>query len=428
MLENINSCIWAVATVIMMAGGIYFSFILHYPQFKLIKIFKSLKEKNKVNGISPLKTLFLTLAGRIGVGSIAGVALAIYLGGPGSIFWMWVIALISGSLAYAETMLSIKYKVKTKNGEYGGGPSYYIKNGLNKKLLAFIYSAIVIFAYLVGFIPIQANTITKAVDGIVTVNPVFIGLFIALISLIIIFGGIKKISEATSKIVPFMTILYILLAFIAVFTNLDVMPKIFIDIISSAFSLKPFLSGFIFTVLVGVQRGIFSNESGIGLGAIAACASNSDNGCKSGYIQVLGVYITTIVICTSTALMILTAGYNLNISNPNGIELTMFAFNYHFGSLGNILLITCILLFSFSTILTGYYYCESSFSFILKSFNKNYLKLFTFFSVFLGSIISPTTIWQCIDILVAFLALINIYVLLKLSTEIKQYHQKYDRI
>ncbi len=428
MLENINSCIWAGATVFMVLGGIYFSIILRFPQFKLIKIFKSLNGENKSEGISPIKTLFLTLAGRIGVGSIAGVALAIYLGGPGSIFWMWIIAIISGSLAYAETMLAIKYKIKKNNDEYEGGPSYYIKNGLKKRNLAIIYSVIVIFAYLIGFIPIQTNTITKSIDSIIDINHMIIGVLITTISLFIIFGGIKKISNATSKIVPFMTLLYIVLALTSIITNIDMIPKIFSDIFESAFSLRPFFSGFIVTVLIGVQRGIFSNESGIGLGAIAACASNSQNGVKSGYIQVLGVYITTIVICTATAFMILTSEYDMHFENPNGIELTSFAFNYHFGSFGSILLLICILLFSFSTILTGYYYCESNLSFLLKSFNKKVLKLLTGLSVFLGSVISPTTIWQCIDILVAALALINIYVLYKLSEEIKQYHQKYDRI
>lgn len=428
MLENINSCMWAIATAIMIFGGVYFSIILCFPQFKILKIFKSLKNKENTNGISPIKTLFLTLAGRIGVGSIAGVALAIYLGGPGSIFWMWVIALISGSLAYAETMLAIKYKVRKENNEYEGGPSYYIKNGLKKRKLAFLYSIIVVIAYLIGFIPIQTNTITKSVDSFINIDHIWIGIPIALISLIIIFGGIKKISNATSKIVPFMTILYVILALISVFTNLDAMPRIFSDIITSAFSLKPFFSGFLVTVLIGIQRGIFSNESGIGLGAIAASASNSENGSKSGYIQVLGVYITTIVICSATAFMILTSGYNLDIANPNGIELTTYAFKYHFGIFGNILLLICILLFSFSTILTGYYYCESNLSFMLKKYSKNILKILTATSVFLGSIISPTTIWRAIDIMVAVLAIINIYVLYKLSEEIKQYHQKYDRI
>ena len=428
MLEKMNAVLWAIATAMIIFFGIYFSIKLKNPQFRLGKIYRSLKQKDDESGISPLKTLALTLAGRIGVGSIAGVALAIYLGGPGSIFWMWVIALVSGSLAYVETMMAVKYKTKNKDGEDEGGPSYYIKNGFKSKKLALLYSTIVVFAYLIGFIPIQANTIAKSVDMYFNVSHIWIGIPIALISFIIIIGGIKKITKATAKIVPFMTFLYIILALTAVFTHLSEMPAILKTIVVSAFDFKPFFGGFMMVMLVGVQRGIFSNESGIGLGAIAACASNSKNGARSGYIQVLGVYITTIIICTATALMILTAGYDLNLTNPNGIELTSYAFNLHFGSLGNILLIICILLFSFSTILTGYYYCESNLNFLFKKVKLTPLKIFTAASVFLGAILSPTIIWQFIDILVAILAIINIYVLYKLAPEVKQYHQKCDII
>jgi len=427
MLEKINAILWAITTTFMLIYGIYFSFKLKFPQFKLIKIFKSLKN-NRREGISLLNALALTLAGRIGVGSIAGVALAIYLGGPGSVFWMWVIAIITGSLAYVETMMAIKYKIKKKEGEYEGGPSYYIKKGYKNKKLALVYSGIVVIAYLIGFIPIQTNTITKSIDRIIDINHILIGIPITIISLIIIFGGIKKISKVTSKIVPFMTILYIILALTTVITNIEIFPGILKEIIISAFDIKPFFSGFILTLLIGVQRGIFSNESGIGLGAIAACTSNTSNGVKGGYIQVLGIYITTMIICTATAFMVLTSGYNLNIEKPNGIEITSFAFSNHFGNLGNILLILCILLFSFSTILTGYYYCESNLNFILKKFNKTPLKIITGASVFLGTILSPTIIWQGIDVLVAFLALINIYVLYQMRNEIKQYHQNYDTI
>ncbi len=427
MLETIKAILWAIVTALIILYGIYFSKQLKLPQFNLKKIHKSLKGTNN-EGISPVKTLFLTLAGRIGVGSIAGVALAIYIGGPGTIFWMWVIALVSGVLAYMETLLAIKYK-KQDGEESVGGPSYYLKYGLNKKKLAVIYSSIVIFAYLIGFIPIQSNTIVKSMDMVFNNNHVVVGIIIAFLSFLVIKGGIKKISKVTDKLIPFMTILYIGMAIFVVITHIDKFPVIIGEIISQAFELKPFLSGFIVTVLIGVQRGIFSNESGIGLGAVAASASNSKNGCQSGYIQVLGVYITTILICTATAFMILIFDYkDVIINNPNGIELTSLAFNYHFGNVGNILLALCILMFSFSTILTGYYYCESSLKFLFKKVNKTLLIVLTPLSVFIGTVTSPTLIWEIIDILVAFLALINIYALVKLKGEIVHYHKKYDKI
>lgn len=425
MIENIKDIMWAVVTVLIIITGIKFSIKLHFPQLKINKIIKSLKNTDK-KGISPVKTLFLTLAGRIGVGSIAGVALAIYIGGPGTIFWMWVIAIISGVLAYTETLLSIKYK-DIKNNI--GGPSHYIKKGLNKKTLAIIYSSIVIIAYLIGFIPIQSNTIVKSIDMIEQVSHITIGIILAIISFIVIKGGINKISKVTDKLVPLMTILYISMALFVVITNIEKFPQIINQIITEAFNLKPFFSGFIVVVLIGVQRAIFSNESGIGLGGIAASASNSTDGTKSGYIQILGIYITTIVICTATAFMILIFDYqNVVINNPNGIELTSMAFNHHFGSIGNILLVLCILLFSFSTILTGYYYCESSLKFISTKIRISTIKILTPLSVLLGTITSPTTIWASVDILVAILAIINIYAMVKLKDEIITYHNKKEKL
>lgn len=424
MLEAIKAVMWAIVTTLILFSGLYFSKKLHFPQIKINQIFKSLKNDN-TKGITPIKTLFLTLAGRIGVGSIAGVALAIYLGGPGTIFWMWIIAIISGVLAYIETMLAIKYKDHKQNI---GGPSYYIKYGLKNKILAITYSLIIVFSYLIGFIPIQANTVAKSIDMISPTNHFIIGLIVALISFLVIKGGINKISKVTSKLVPIMTLLYISMAIFVVVINIDKFPQVLSQIIHEAFQLKPFLTGFIPIVLIGVQRAIFSNESGIGLGAIAASASNSTNGSKSGYIQVLGVYITTILICTATAFMILIFDYNsITLTNPNGIELTSLAFNHHFGSLGSILLVACILMFSFSTILTGYYYCQSSLKFLNKKINTKFLLIITPLSVITGAITSPTTIWTLVDILVAILAIINIYAMFKLKEEIMLYHKTYER-
>lgn len=425
MLETIKSIMWAIVTALILLSGLYFSKELHFPQLKINKIFKSLKGNNN-KGITPIKTLFLTLAGRIGVGSIAGVALAIYLGGPGTIFWMWVVAIISGALAYIETMLAIKYKDKKQNI---GGPSYYIKKGLKNKPLAIIYSLIIIISYLIGFIPIQSNTVAKSIDMINPTNHLIIGLIIAFISFVIIKDGINKISKVTSKLVPFMTLIYISMALFVIIINIEKFPQVLSQIIQEAFQIKPFLTSFIPVILIGVQRAIFSNESGIGLGAIAASASNSINGSKSGYIQVLGVYITTILICTATAFMILIFDYkSVTLTNPNGIELTSLAFNYHFGSLGTILLVACILMFSFSTVLTGYYYCQSSLKFLSKNINTKCLLIITPLSVVLGAITSPTTIWTLVDILVAILAIINIYSIFKLKEEIMLYYKKYDRI
>ena len=420
MLVIINSAIWALVTILIMVFGVYFSKKLSFPQFKIFKIFKSLSGNEK---ISPLKTLFLTLGGRIGVGSIAGVAFAIYIGGAGTVFWMWVMAIFSSSLAYCETLLGIKYKVSSFSENFGG-PSYYIRDGLNKKKIAFLYSFIVIIAYIIGFIPIQANTIVKVN---IFFNKYIIGFILFFIVFFIIKKGISRIITVTNILVPFMTFIYIFLSLVVIFNNIDKVVDVFLLIIKGAFNFKSFFGGFIATMLIGIQRGIFSNEAGIGLGAIAASYSDSTDGCKCGYIQILGVYITTMLICTSTAFMILLFDYqSIYLNNLNGIELTALAFNYHFGFLGFALLFIFILLFSLTTILTGYYYCESSFRFL--RYKSNIFKVIVPISVFFGCIVSSALVWLMIDLLVGILSIINIYSIYKLKDEAFEYHQKCDRI
>ena len=414
----LNKILWFIATIMLVTSGIYFTFRLKGIQFRFIKMFKSLFNKETEDGIKSYETLMMVLAGRIGVGSIAGVALAIHLGGVGSIFWMWVIAIICASLSYSETVLGIKYKEKDHDNIYKGGPSYYIKKGLNNKTLGSIYAILIILSYVGGFLSIQSNTITKSINQIITINPIVIGLIISTFTMFIIFGGIKRIASFSSKIVPFMTIGYILIALYCTINNINMIPNIFINIIKSAFNFKSLFSGFIPTLIVGIQRGIFSNEAGLGTGAIASSTVNTNNYKKQGYIQMIGVYITTMLICTSTALIILTSDYNiLNLKDINGIEITQYAFSYHLGNVGNYLIFISIILFSFTTILTGYYDGESSLKYFFNNIKKSYLmilKILTIIVLFVGCLIKSSTIWLYVDILVALEAIINIYALFKL--------------
>ena len=414
----LNKILWFITTSMLVTSGIYFTIKLKGIQFRFIKMFKSLFNKEKEEGIKSYETLMMVLAGRIGVGSIAGVALAIHLGGVGSIFWMWVIAIICASNTYCETVLGIKYKEKDHDNIYKGGPSYYIKKGLNNKTLGGIYAILIILSYVGGFLSIQSNTITKSINQIITINPIVIGLIISTFTMFIIFGGIKRIASFSSKIVPFMTIGYILIALYCTINNINMIPNIFINIIKSAFNFKSLFSGFIPTLIVGIQRGIFSNEAGLGTGAIASSTVNTTNYERQGYIQMIGVYITTMLICTSTALIILTSDYNtLNLKDINGIEITQYAFSYHLGNVGNYLIFISIILFSFTTILTGYYDGESSLKYFFHNIKKSYLmilKILTIIVLFVGCLIKSSTIWLYVDILVALEAIINIYALFKL--------------
>lgn len=422
MLEQINNFLWIIATIFIVISGLYFSFRLKGVQFKFKKMFKSLFLDKKSKGVKPYQTLMMVLAARIGVGSIAGVALAIHLGGIGSIFWMWVIAFIGAANSFVETVLGIMYKEKDEGNIYKGGPSYYIKKGLNNKFLGGVYAIIVLFSYVGGILSIQSNTITKSINEIYTISPILIGIIISIITLFIIFGGIKRIASTASKIVPFMTIGYVLLALYICIINIDIVPNIFLSIIREAFNFKPFIGGFLGTLIIGVQRGIFSNESGLGTGAIASSTVETEDSVSQGYLQMIGVYITTLLICTSTAIIILTSPYEtLVLNDVNGIEITQFAFSYHLGDMGKYVVLISIILFAFSTILTGYYDGESSLKYFFKDIKKRYLvylKLATIIILFSGCIISSETLWAFVDILVALEAIINIYALISLRKKV----------
>ena len=416
-LSLINNNLWIFTTIVIVITGIYLTIKLKGIQFNVKKMLKSLKKKNNdTSGLSPFKTLMLALAGRIGVGSISGVALAIYVGGAGTIFWIWIISLISAPLAYAESYLGVKYK-QHDGKHYIGGPAYYLKEGLKSPKLGALYAILIIICYVIGYMSVQANTIMKATYNIISVKPMLIGLILSIISALIIFGGIKKISNATSKIVPFMSGVYIFLALFIIFKNISMVGSIFNIIIKSAFNFKSFTGGFLATLLMGVQRGLFSNEAGIGTGSIAAASGNDSDPKSSGRLQMIGVYITSLFICTATAIIILLSSYSkLNLSDVNGIEIASYAFNYHLSDFGNIILSISIFLFAFSTILTGYYYGESSLKYLTNNKGIVILKVLTTLIIFLGCIMSPTIIWKFTDIFIGLIALINIYAIVRLRS------------
>lgn len=415
--------VWAVATSIIILSSIYFTKKLKCKQLNVKKLINSLRLSNHSgDGISPKDTLMLTLAGRIGVGSIAGIALGIYIGGIGSIFWVWITTFLISILSYVETYLGVKYHEIDDDGNYIGGPSYYIKKGLRNKKLAYLYAFLIIVCYIGGFLGIQSNTITKSFIQIVPISKYIVSFFLVILTFVCIFSGVKSISKITSKIVPFMTLFYIFLFFYIVCVHYTQIPIIFLSIIKNAFCIDSFLGGFLSTCIIGLQRGIFSNEAGLGTGSIAASTASSDSASSQGYLQVLGVYITSLLLCTATAFFILTTNYEtIILQDINGIELMQYAFYCHFGTFGNILLFAFIFLFAFSTVLTGYYYGEASLRFLLgKGHSKSItlLKFVTLVVLFLGGIMSATLLWNIVDLLVAFLAIINIYALFCLQDNI----------
>lgn len=420
MFQLINSFLWGIATTLILLSSIYLTFYLKFPQFKIRKTIKNLKLKQK-KGISNFSVFMMSLAGKIGVGSIAGIALAIYIGGPGSIFWIWIMTIFSTVLCYSETILGNLYK--EKDGEfYKGGPSYYIKKGLGYTNLGSLYAIIIIISYIGGFISIQTNTITISIREIFNISPYIIGIILVILSFFMIVKGVKGIANISSKIVPFMIIFYLSSGVYILLKNITIIPSVFSLIISSAFEFKPFITGFITSFIVGMQREIFATEAGLGTSSIASSVSTTDDSVNLARIQVLGIYLTSFLVCTITAFIILSSNYiDIDYSTINGIEITEQAFLYHIPKIGNIIVIISIFFFAFSTILTGYYYGESSYKYLDKKANNVkilLLKIITLIMVFFGCIASPTFIWNIVDSLVAILSIINIYAIVKLKKDV----------
>lgn len=433
-MSQINTIIWGIATIFLICCGLYYTFSLRFVQLNFKKIINSLKKSDsEKSGISPFKTLTLALAARIGVGSLAGIALGIYKGGVGVVFWIWLSAFLTLPNSFVESTLSVLFHEKDGN-YYNGGPAYYINKGLKLKKLSIIYAIIIFLCYIGGFLAIQANTIATSMETYLDISPYISGAIIALVSYLIISHGLKRIANFTSFLVPLMAMIYLVVALVIIIFKIDMIPSIISKIISEAFNFKAFGWGIISSIIIGVQRGIFSSEAGMGTGAVASGTSDTKYPCKQGYIQMLGVYFTTFVICTSTAFVILTSNINYRIfDNPNGIEITLKALNAHLGNFGTIILIFAILSFAFSTIISGYYYGESNLKYLDKRINDkniNFLYVIVVLILFYGAIGNPNILWNTVDIGAGLLAIINCYSIFMLRKEVKKEFKKevqYDR-
>ncbi|MCI5702213.1 MAG: alanine:cation symporter family protein [Erysipelotrichaceae bacterium] len=431
-MEKINSIIWSISTVMLVLSGLYFAFKLDFLHLKLRKLFKVLKKGDKdSSGISPISSLMVSLGACIGVGSLAGIALSIYKGGVGTIFWILLSCIIVAPNSLVENTLAVVYHEKSGK-DYLGGPAYYIKKGLGKKKLSYLYASLIIITYIFGFLTIQSNTIAKSLTTIFNIPNIIIGVIVGLLSFLIIFKGIKGISKFSNIFIPAMSLIYLLMTLLVVIKNISLLPSLIINIITSAFNFKALGWGMFSVIIIGVQRGIFSNEAGLGTASIASGSSNTKDAIKQGMISTLGVYFVTFVVCLGTALIILTSNYNpLNYLDVNGIEITRDALSYHLGIVGDILLYICIIAFSFSTIVSGYYYGESNLKFIFKNISPTYilgLKIITCFLLVLGSFISPTFLWNLVDILAGILAIINIYAIFSLRRDIIEEYLVYKRL
>lgn len=427
-MQELNTAVWAVATVFLIICGLYFTYKLKFVQFNFKKIIGSLKSSHSdKSSISPFKTLNLALAARIGVGSLAGIALGIYKGGVGVVFWIWLSSLITIPNSFVESTLAVMFR--ERDGDYYiGGPAYYINKGLGLRKMSIVYAIIIFLCYIGGFLAVQSNTIATSVNTYLDISPYITGVIVAIISYLIISHGLKRIANFTSFLVPLMGLAYMVVALIIIVIKIDMIPGVISNIFHEAFNFKAFGWGILSSIIIGVQRGIFSSEAGMGTGAVASGTSDTKEPCKQGYIQMLGVYFTTFVICTSTVFVILTSKVNLNsFTNPNGIEITLKALNNHMGNFGTIILIFAILSFAFSTIISGYYYGESNLKYLDKKTSNKSIRLLNIIVVlilFYGAIASPKFLWNTVDIGAGLLAIINCFSIFMLRDKIKKEYDK----
>ena len=405
---NLLSITWYIASILIIYSGIKYSIKYRFIQLKISKIISAIKSKSK-NDVSPLSGLSMSLAAKIGVGSLSGVALALYFGGIGSIFWMCIISLIVSINTYVECILGIKYRDKVGK-RFIGGPSFYIKKCLNNKYLSVFYGFLIIVTYSGLFLSIQSNTIVSVLSFF-DIDTTLIVILLSLVIFIIIKKGTNNIFLVDSILVPIMLIIYLVLG-IYVIINSNNIFEIFRLMIHDAFSLKSIIPVF----LVGMQRAIFISESGIGTSAISASACDNDPS-KQGMLEILGIHLTTFVVCFITFLIIVTSNYNLiDFGNINGIEIVMYAFNFHFGKFGRIILSVITILFAFSTIISGYFFGENNVR--IFTHNKkiiNLFKIFVILIVFISGYVSPNILWNLTDYFIAILAIINISSILRIN-------------
>lgn len=448
-INSINNIIWSNALIFLcLAAGIYFSFVTRFLQVRYLKDMISLLFDGKASdkGVSSFQAFSIAISGRVGTGNIAGVATAIAMGGPGAVFWMWLIAFLGASSAFIEATLGQIYKTVDDEGRFRGGPAYYIEKGLGIRWYAILFAVVTVLSTTVFLPGVQSNSIAVSVFNAFEIPVEITGMIIVALLGLIIFGGVKRIGRVAELVVPFMAGAYILMAVVIILINIQDVPAIFRLIFASAFDLEPVFGGvFGMAIAWGVKRGIYSNEAGQGTAPHAAAAAEVDHPAKQGIVQAFSVYIDTLFVCTATALMILFTG-QYNVVNPDGgfivenipgakigAEFTQMAVNAHFPSLGAGFVALSLFFFAFTTIMAYYYIGETNFSYLKekvggKIWNVQLLRIIILIATFYGSIKSAELAWALGDIGVgamAWLNLIAIFLLRKPALQcLKDYHEQ----
>ncbi|WP_209509555.1 MULTISPECIES: sodium:alanine symporter family protein [unclassified Ruegeria] len=424
-VDGLNGILWNYVLVYGLLGaGLYFTIRLGAPQFRhfgeMLRVITAAPSTDK-RGITPFQALTVSLASRVGTGNLAGVAVALTLGGPGAIFWMWMVALVGMATAYSESTLAQLYKVTTKNGDFRGGPAFYISKGLNAPWAGALFSVCLILSFGLIFVAVQSNSIAEALNGAFGIEKLWVGVAVAVGAAIVIFGGIKAIARVAEILVPFMAGGYLLIAIIVMILNITEVPGLLWLIVSSALGLQEaaggVAGGVMAAMLNGIKRGLFSNEAGMGSAPnIAAVATPSPHHPSSqGLVQAFGCFVDTILVCTATALLILLSG--VIDGEITGMQLTQSALDVHLGPAGTYFIAIAIIFFAFTSILGNYSYAENAMVFLGLEGKApmTALRAACLAMVVWGALQTVATVFNFADAAMGLMAVINLTAILLLS-------------
>lgn len=435
-ISTINNLLWGQGQILiylLLFAGFWFSFKLKFVQFRHFRyMFKVMKDSTQgdKSGISSFQALCTGLSARVGTGNLAGVAIAISLGGSGAVFWMWLIALLGMATGFAESVLGQLYKIRDGNNEFRGGPAYYIRKGLNKPWLAVLFALCLFLGYGVSFSAMQANTIADALNNTFAIDPTYTGAVIAVIAGFIVVGGLRSIARFAELIVPFMGLAFVAVALVITAMNIQHLPAMFADMFASAFGLAEAGAGALGAAIKnGIQRGLYSNEAGAGSVPHAAAGASPvpNHPVAQGYVQMLGVFVDTIVLCSCTAVVILLSDITIS-GEMEGIGMTQNAMSSHFGEFGHYFVAAAITLFAFTSVVANYAYAESNLH-LFKLDNKLGRAAYTalyLFMVFWGATASLKEVWSMADAALGLMTLVNVYAIVLLTPTIVSITKDYQ--
>lgn len=423
-VSDINNFLWTyVIIVVLIACGIGFTLRTRFVQLtmlpEMLRLLVSDGRSKRVHGtVSSFQAFCVSTASRVGVGNIAGVAIAIVTGGPGAIFWMWLIAFIGSATGFIESTLAQIYKLPRGKNRFHGGPAYYIQNRLHQPAVAKLFAVLISITFGLIYVSVQANTIALSLETAFTVPPLLTAAVIAILTAVSISGGMVRIARITAYFVPIMAGLYLLTAFAVILMNLDKVPEMFALIIHDAFTPQAAVGGGIgTTILTGIRRGLFSNEAGEGSVPNAAATANVSHPVKQGLVQAFGVYVDTWIVCTATAFIVLLSGQYTIGGELTGIALTQKSLESIFGGLAPGAVALMILLFAFSSVIGNYYYGEINIAFF-ETKSRLPLTLYRVFVVVMaafGCVAELPLVWNLADLFMGFLALTNLYAIARLA-------------